>query len=220
MDCKSGFSWSLFAKMPVVGIMRMISCDLLLSVADIYCRNGFTTLEITVDSPGFDKALARCRASFQNKLNIGAGTVCCLKDLDRALEAGAQFVVTPNVNKPVIKQCKVLGIPIMVGAFSPTEVYRAWKHGASLVKLFPAGALVPSYLNDLKSGPMSQVDFLPTGGITFENATAYLAYGAKGIGVGSLLFDSELIEKRDWDALSIHFAQFSNLIREALNHHG
>lgn len=217
MEQKSGFSWTLFEKMPVVGILRRISCDLFLSIAEIYYQSGFTTLEITVDSPDFDEALRHGLANFRSRLNIGAGTVCCVEDLDRALAAGAQFVVTPNVNKPVIKRCKTLGIPIMVGAFSPTEVYSAWQYGASLVKLFPAGVLAPTYLNDLKGGPMPQVDFLPTGGITFENVMSYLAFGAKGVGVGSLLFDRDLIEKRDWRALSQRFAQFSNLMNKALN---
>lgn len=210
----TGFSWELFDTIPIVGILRRLPFETLVNVVEQYETSGFTTLEITVDSADFVVSMRCLSSRYRHKLNIGAGTVCCLADLEIALEAGAEFIVTPNVDEQVIGRCKDKGIPIIVGAFTPTEIYKAWSCGASLIKLFPSGGLGPGYLKDLKSGPMSQIDFLPTGGVSLENMTDYFAVGASGMGMGSLLFNHQLIYDRKWKELGTHLVQVRTRVQE------
>ncbi|MCE7066108.1 bifunctional 4-hydroxy-2-oxoglutarate aldolase/2-dehydro-3-deoxy-phosphogluconate aldolase [Dyadobacter sp. CY326] len=203
------FSWELFNKAPLVGIIRNISPDDVKKILPIYREAGLTTIEITMNTPG---AAEMIRLALENEgegLNIGAGTVCTKDDLEVALEAGAQFIVTPIINKKVIKSCVKKKVPIFPGAFTPTEIYNAWTLGATMVKIYPATSLGPEYIKDLKA-PMNQLKLLPTGGVGLENMTDFLKAGANGLGVGGQLFDKKLIQEQNWEGLKAHFQQFQS----------
>nr|WP_295933862.1 bifunctional 4-hydroxy-2-oxoglutarate aldolase/2-dehydro-3-deoxy-phosphogluconate aldolase [uncultured Dyadobacter sp.] len=202
------FSWELFNKAPLVGIIRNISPEDVKRILPIYREAGLTTVEITMNTPGASDIIRYALESEHYGLNIGAGTVCTKDDLEAALEAGAQFIVTPVISKKVIKSCVKKGIPVFPGAFTPTEIYNAWTMGASMVKIYPATSLGPEYIKDLKA-PMNQLKLLPTGGVGLENMSAFLKAGANGLGVGGQLFDKKLIQEKDWDGLKAHFLQFA-----------
>jgi 2-dehydro-3-deoxyphosphogluconate aldolase/(4S)-4-hydroxy-2-oxoglutarate aldolase len=123
------------------------------------------------------------------------------------MEAGAQFIVTPVINKKVIKSCVKKGIPVFPGGFSPTELYNAWSYGATMVKIYPATSLGEEYIKDLKA-PLNKLKVLPTGGINLENMQDFLRAGADGLGIGSQLFDKQLIKNKDWAGLKSHFEKF------------
>lgn len=201
------FSWELFNKAPLVGIIRNVSPDDLKRILPIYREAGLTTVEITMNTPGATDMIRYALENEHYGLNIGAGTVCTKEDLELALEAGAQFIVTPVISKKVIKSCVKKGIPVFPGAFTPTEIYNAWSLGASMVKIYPATSLGPEYIKDLKA-PMNQLKLLPTGGVGLENMAAFLKAGANGLGIGGQLFDKELIKNKNWDGLKAHFLQF------------
>lgn len=201
------FSWELFNKAPLVGIIRNVSPDDLKRILPIYREAGLTTVEITMNTPGATDMIRYALENEHYGLNIGAGTVCTKEDLELALEAGAQFIVTPVISKKVIKSCVKKGIPVFPGAFTPTEIYNAWSLGASMVKIYPATSLGPEYIKDLKA-PMNQLKLLPTGGVGLENMAAFLKTGANGLGIGGQLFDKELIKNKNWDGLKAHFLQF------------
>jgi 2-dehydro-3-deoxyphosphogluconate aldolase/(4S)-4-hydroxy-2-oxoglutarate aldolase len=201
------FSWELFNKAPLVGIIRNVSPEDLKSILPIYREAGLTTVEITMNTPGATDMIRYAIENEHHGLNIGAGTVCTKEDLDLALEAGAQFIVTPVISKKVIKSCVKKGIPVFPGAFTPTEIYNAWSLGASMVKIYPATSLGPDYIKDLKA-PMNQLKLLPTGGVGLENMAAFLKAGANGLGIGGQLFDKDLIKNKNWDGLKAHFLQF------------
>ena len=204
----SSFSYPLFNKMPIVGIMRNVNPEHTETIAEIYWESGLTCLEITMNSPGAEKSIARLVDLYQGKLNIGAGTVCSMDDLEKAIAAKAQFIVTPVINEEVIKACVVLNVPVFPGAYTPSEIYKAWSLGAAMIKLFPAGDLKPSYVKEILA-PLNQVNLMPTGGITLDNFAAYLAHGAKGVGIGSQLFPKAVIENKDWDSLRLIFLQLA-----------
>ena len=201
------FSWALFAKVPIVGIVRNIPLDDVTQLLPIYREAGLTTIEITMNTPGAESIIRYALDHHAGGLNIGAGTVCTLDDLDKALAAGAQFIVTPVTDKKVIRACVKQGIPIFPGAFTPTEVYKAWTLGASMVKVFPTTALGPDYIKDLKA-PLNQIKLLPTGGVTLYNIGQFLKAGADGLGIGSPLFDKALIQQKNWVDLKEHFQKF------------
>jgi 2-dehydro-3-deoxyphosphogluconate aldolase/(4S)-4-hydroxy-2-oxoglutarate aldolase len=204
---ESTFSWKLFKKAPIVGIVRNISFEDIKQILPIFREAGLTTIEITMNTPGAEAIIRYALENEQNGLNIGAGTVCSKEDLNVALDAGAQFIVTPVINKKVIKSCVKKGVPIFPGAFTPTEIYNAWTLGASMVKIYPATSLGPEYIKDLKA-PMSQLKLLPTGGVGLDNMSDFLKTGANGLGIGGQLFDKKLIQEKNWEGLRAHFQQF------------
>lgn len=202
------FSWNRFESVPIIGIVRGIPLVQIRKFIPAYISAGLATIEIAMNSPDAKGAIQFLTDDYSKELNIGAGTVCNDHDLDNALESGAQFIVSPIVSKSVIRRCSDLEIPVFPGAFTPTEIYEAWELGASMVKVYPAGVLGPSYIKDLKA-PLNQIKLLPTGGINAENMMVFMKAGASGVGLGSSLFNKHLIEQENWEALGKHFAQFA-----------
>ncbi|GAB3021707.1 bifunctional 4-hydroxy-2-oxoglutarate aldolase/2-dehydro-3-deoxy-phosphogluconate aldolase [Spirosoma pulveris] len=208
------FSWELFSKAPVVGIIRGLQPDDIHHIMPVYREAGLTTIEVTMNTD-FAEAIIQNAVKYHSEgLNIGAGTVCTLDDLDKALAAGAQFIVTPILDKKVIKACVKRGVPIFPGAFTPSEIYKAWSLGASMVKIYPATSLGPDYIKDLKA-PLSQLKLMPTGGISLDNMAAYFSAGADGLGIGSHLFDKALIKQKDWEGLKKHLQDFVERMKKA-----
>ena len=114
-----------------------------------------------------------------------------------AREAGAQFIVTPNTDRPIIHAIKALGLLAFPGAMTPTEAQRAHAAGADAVKIFPAGTLGPAYLKAIAS-PLSHIPFLAVGGVNDTNIAEFLRAGAIGAGVGGNLVNREWIEREEW----------------------
>src|SRR3712207_2756512 len=135
------FSWELYHKLPIIGILRNTSAKLIKQILTVYRDAGFTNIEITMETPQAKELIKEAITSFGSSLNIGAGTVCTENQLNAALEAGACFIVTPIVNKGVIERCVLQKVPIFPGAFTPTEIFLAWSAGATMVKIFPASLL-------------------------------------------------------------------------------
>ncbi|MGV3556811.1 bifunctional 4-hydroxy-2-oxoglutarate aldolase/2-dehydro-3-deoxy-phosphogluconate aldolase [Larkinella arboricola] len=203
------FSWELFTKTPIIGIVRNLAVDDVVNVLPVYREAGLSTIEITMNTPGAEELIRYAREREPSGLNIGAGTVCTKRDLERALLAGAQFIVTPILDETVIKTCVERQIPIFPGAFTPSEIYKAWSLGAPMIKVFPAASLGPSYIKEVKA-PLSQIKLVPTGGVGLTNMADFLKAGADGLGIGGQLFDRNLIKNQDWDGLKIHFQSFVN----------
>ena len=210
---KKEFSWEEFLRVPVVGIARSISFEDICYILPIYQSSGLNTIEITMNSLDAENMIRYAREKYSNSLNVGAGTVCTLQDLDKALSAGAQFIVTPIMNEQIIEVCLKKQVPIFPGAFTPTEIFKAWSAGANMVKVFPTTELGPQYIKDIKS-PLNQIRLMPTGGVNIDNCINYLRAGAEGLGIGSQLFDKTLIRDKNWEALSEHFILFVKKIKD------
>lgn len=194
-----------------MGILRGMQPEVVRQIASVFQSAGLSTLEVTMNTAGAPKIIARLRKEFPN-LNIGAGTVCTLTDLQTAIAAGAQFIVTPILDEEVIRTAAGQHIPVFPGAYSPTEIYQAWAAGASAVKVFPATRLGPQYLKDV-AGPLPQIKLLPTGGVSAANIGTFFAAGAFGVGMGSSLFDKQLIGMGDLAGLKDHFLTIKHAIR-------
>jgi 2-dehydro-3-deoxyphosphogluconate aldolase / (4S)-4-hydroxy-2-oxoglutarate aldolase len=210
------FSWQNFDKMPIVGIVRGICFEDFQKILPAFIKSGLTTVEVTMNTPNVESLIRFALKEYAGILNVGAGTVCSMEDLDAAIGFGAQFIVTPLINEEVIRSCVSNNIPIFPGALTPTEIYFAWKLGAKIVKIFPAGFLGPGYIQDLK-GPLDKVKLLPTGGISISNMESFLKTGIAGFGIGSPLFDKALIAAKDWTSLEKHFTCYVKLIENFRN---
>lgn len=201
-----------FQKAPIVGIIRGQSLESVLKIAETYEAAGLTTLEITMNTAGAAAMISTLRSKFPN-LNIGAGTVCNLPELREAIDAGAQFIVTPIIDETVIEHAVNENIPIFPGAFSPTEIYRAWSLGAPAVKVFPATKLGVEFVKDVL-GPLDQIKLLPTGGVSKSNIKSFFEAGAFGVGMGSSMIDKKLVNAGDYEGLKKHFVSIKNEISE------
>lgn len=191
------FSWELFQRLPVVGILRGVENRHLASLVEAAIAGGLTNLEITMNTPGAADQIGEAVMLSGSRLNIGAGTVLGHTQFEAALAAGATFIVTPIVEPRVIELSCQAGVPIFPGALSATEVVRAWELGAAMVKVFPAEAFGPAYIKSLKA-PLPQIKLLPTGGVDLNTLGDYVKAGADGLGVGSPLFNRDRIAAQDW----------------------
>ncbi len=191
------FSWSTFEALPVIGILRGYGAHQVEHIVSASALGGLRNIEITMNSRHATALIKLAIDVADEKMNVGAGTVCTLSELDAALSAGASFIVTPIVNADVIQQCKQAQVPVIPGGFTPTEIYNAWQLGADMVKIFPANLFGPGYIKDLK-GPLGQIKLVPTGGITAQNLPEYHKNGACGFGVATPLFDKRRVEAQEW----------------------
>ncbi len=125
------------------------------------------------------------------------GTVLTAEDAIAAIDAGAQFVVTPAVRPAVIAACRERNTPILCGAFTPSEALAAHDAGADMVKIFPARMGGPKYISDILA-PLPFLKLVPTGGVSPENARSYLEAGAAAVGIGGNLVSAATVAARDW----------------------
>lgn len=196
---------------PVVGgvlaIVRLRSREPAEQIADALARGGVHQLEVTLPTPGAERAVERWRR--RPGLVVGAGTVRTARDVRRAVDAGAQFLVTPTVCEAVLEAAAAAGVPVICGAATPTEIESAWRRGAAAVKVFPARPLGgPSYVRAVRE-PLDDIPLVPTGGIADDAVADYRRAGCVGVGVGGGLVAEELVARADWDALTGRAAAFA-----------
>jgi 2-dehydro-3-deoxyphosphogluconate aldolase/(4S)-4-hydroxy-2-oxoglutarate aldolase len=172
-----------------IAIGRGVSAAAAPRIGEALAAGGVLAMELTLNEPEADalaaiEALA-ARAADLGAL-VGAGTVLSVDAAQRAIDAGAAFIVSPTTNQELIAWCAARGVPSFPGALSPTEIHAAWAAGASAVKLFPAASVGPSYLKQI-AGPFPDIPFVPTGGVSAETATDWMAAGAVAVGMGGWL---------------------------------
>lgn len=167
-----------------VAIVRMPDQDAGQKVADRIVAAGLTTIEITLTNPG---ALAIIENLAKNpEVQVGVGTVVDSKDVIRAKNAGASFIVSPNTDEDVIGETKRAGLISLPGVATPTEVAQAKKYGADILKLFPASTFGPGHLKALRD-PFPGNYWCPTGGLSADSVGDWFAAGANVVGVGGPL---------------------------------
>ncbi|WP_273565469.1 bifunctional 4-hydroxy-2-oxoglutarate aldolase/2-dehydro-3-deoxy-phosphogluconate aldolase [Maribacter halichondriae] len=212
MQHNTSFSWERFKKAPIIGILRGLNLDTVQKITKTYLDAGLYTMEITMNTVGAETIISKLRNEFP-EMNIGAGTVCTMKDLEAALNAESQFIVTPIIDENVIKRAVALNIPIFPGAFTPSEIYRAWSLGAAAVKVFPATQLGPKYIKDVLA-PLNEIKLIPTGGVSKDTIKSFFEAGAFGVGMGSSLLDNDLIKRSDYEGLKSHFLAIKEEVKD------
>ena len=186
-------------------IIRGADPEAAVATSLVLLRSGIRFLEVSLVTADALGVIAEVARSAPDGAAIGAGTVLTRDDVTRAAEAGARFVVTPAVTESVAESVAV-GIPVLAGAFTPTEALTAMRLGAAAVKLFPSALGGPAYLRALRD-PLPDVPFVPVGGVDVSLAAEYLAVGAIAVGVGSPLV-GDAVRGGDLDALRARAAAF------------
>jgi 2-dehydro-3-deoxyphosphogluconate aldolase/(4S)-4-hydroxy-2-oxoglutarate aldolase len=160
---------------------------------------GIRTVELTFTTPD---VLDHLRAAAgEPGVDLGVGTVLTGDQAKAAIDAGATFLVTPGLRRAVADVAVAAGVPVYLGAFTPTEVAEAMDLGASAVKIFPAGRLGPKYLTDLL-GPFPHAQLLPSGGVTEDNAAEFLAAGASAVCAGTSVVPPAAVAAGEWDLIT------------------
>jgi 2-dehydro-3-deoxyphosphogluconate aldolase/(4S)-4-hydroxy-2-oxoglutarate aldolase len=198
----------------IVAIIRMKEPDKVRAVVDAIAAGGVTTLEVTMTVPNAVGLIAELAPAMPSGFLLGAGTVLDAATAARVIDAGAQFVVSPVFRRQVIAACHEREVPAMPGCFTPTEILEAWDVGADIVKVFPATALGPGFLKDLR-GPLPQVKLMPTGGVTIDNAGEWIKGGATAVGIGTALLDAKAIAAGDYAALTANARRLVANVRAA-----
>ncbi|MDT0116813.1 bifunctional 4-hydroxy-2-oxoglutarate aldolase/2-dehydro-3-deoxy-phosphogluconate aldolase [Microbacterium sp. PRF11] len=147
-------------------------------------EGGVRSVELTLTTPGTFDAFAALRSTFDG--DLGIGTVTTLDQLERAIDVGADYLVTPITSSVLVERAVAAGIPIVPGGLTPTELHSSWAAGATAVKIFPAGQVGPCYLKDLR-GPFPDIAVIPSGGVDADSAAAWLSAGAVAVSVGGPL---------------------------------
>lgn len=187
-------------EIPVVGIIRGADTAAVEGAFAAAARGGFRTLEITLNRPEAFEQITAIRKRYGGDIELGAGTVLDAAAAEKAVAAGAEFIVTPALIPDVIAFCRARNIPVFPGAMTPTEIFSAHRAGAAMIKVFPSSVLGPAYIKSLK-GPFPDIPLMPTGGVTVELVGEYFAAGAAALGVGGELFNKEWLSKGDWKSI-------------------
>jgi 2-dehydro-3-deoxyphosphogluconate aldolase/(4S)-4-hydroxy-2-oxoglutarate aldolase len=185
----------------VVAVIRMKDAGKLRAVLDAIAEGGVRAIEVTMSVPGAVGLIAQLAPVLPSSILFGAGTVTDAATARVVIDAGAQYIVSPVFRREVIDVCHERGIAVAPGCFTPTEILDAHEYGADLVKVFPATALGPSYIKDVRA-PLPQVRLMPTGGVTLDNAGDWIRAGAVAVGVGSALLDTKAIEEGRLEVLT------------------
>ena len=188
-------------KAGVVAVIRMKDPAKVQAVVDAIAAGGVHAIEVTMTVPGAVKLIEQLAPRMPSGFLLGAGTVLDAATAAQVIDAGAQFIVSPVYRTSLITACHARGVPVTPGCFTPTEILDAWEAGADIVKVFPATALGPGYIKDVRA-PLPQVKLMPTGGVTVDNAGEWIAAGAVAVGVGSALLDTKAIDAGDYAALT------------------
>jgi 2-dehydro-3-deoxyphosphogluconate aldolase/(4S)-4-hydroxy-2-oxoglutarate aldolase len=185
----------------VVAVIRMKDAGRLRAVIDAIAEGGVRAIEVTMSVPGAVGLIAKLAPVLPSSILFGAGTVVDAATARAVIDAGARFIVSPVFRREVIDVCHERDIVVAPGCFSPTEILDAHEYGADVVKVFPATALGPQYIKDVRA-PMPQLKLMPTGGVTLDNAGDWIRAGAVAVGVGSSLLDTKAIDEGRLDVIA------------------
>ncbi len=174
------------ARIRVVAVIRGTSADHAVAMAEALIRGGVLGIEITYSTPDCCAAIRRVVAGAPAEAAIGVGTVMTCGQLADALSAGATYAVSPHFDPVLVAEARRLGLPMLPGAITPSEIVAAWNAGATCIKLFPGSLVGVDYVKALK-GPLPHIPLMPTGGVSLDNLHEWFAAGVVAVGMGGNL---------------------------------
>lgn len=203
--------------MPVIGILRDIPRHSEEICAKTASDCGLKAIEVTMNTDGAAEIIAALKdACKPYNIKVGAGTVRHDSDLNKALLAGASFIVTPNTRSNIVRTAGCERVPIIPGALTPTEVQKAYDLGATAVKIFPVNCVGgPEYIKALR-GPFRDIPLLACGGVTAENAGEYIKAGANLLAFGGSIFNAKLMQDGNWDEIKSRLNKLLDAVRSAM----
>ena len=190
----------------IIAIVRGVASEDMLPLVRALEAGGVRAIEVTFDQrapeswPDTLRAIRAIADEFNGRVLPGAGTVLTPEQVRMAHDAGATYIISPDVDEAVIAQTRALGMASLPGALTPTEIMRAVRAGCDIVKIFPAGELGAGYIKSIRA-PLGHVPMFAVGGVNAANAAEFMRAGVSGLGVGGALTDRALIAGRRFDLI-------------------
>jgi 2-dehydro-3-deoxyphosphogluconate aldolase / (4S)-4-hydroxy-2-oxoglutarate aldolase len=185
----------------IVAVIRVKDPERVRGIVSALAAGGVRALEVTMTVPGAVDLIRDLAPRIPDGFLLGAGTVTDAATARAVIDAGASFVVGPVFRVDVLAACHERGVPAIPGCLSPTEILDAYEAGADIIKVFPATALGPQFIKDVRA-PLPQVKLMPTGGVTVENAGDWIRAGAVAVGLGSALVDAAAAESGRFEEIT------------------
>ncbi len=184
----------------VVAVIRRLLPTVWEDVVRSLVNGGIHILEVTMDAADAPKQIEHVLANYGDSVLVGAGTVLTVEQARQAVAVGSKFLVCPHLDEELMDEANRLGVPMIPGVMTPSEIRRAIKYGAKTVKVFPANVVGPGFVRDVL-GPFSGLSMMVTGGLTLDNFASFLQAGAEMVGLGSFLFPRSDLDEMNWVAI-------------------
>ena len=191
----------------IIAVVRAKRADQVVPLAEALVAGGVIAVEVTMTTPDAIAAIREVKQKLGARALIGVGTVLNVATCRAAIEAGAEFVVSPIVRPELVPICHAANVPVMLGAYTPTEAQLAHEAGADFVKIFPADGLGPKYIRNLLA-PLPHLRIVPTGGVDQHNVADFLKAGCAAVGAGGSLITAKILETDNWTELTCVAREF------------
>ncbi len=196
----------------IIAVVRALSTEQVIPLAEALISGGVHAVEVTMTTPNAIDAISNAVRHFGRKALIGVGTVLNADTANKAIAAGADFVVSPIARPEIARAAAAAQRPVMLGAYTPTEAQLVHDSGADFVKLFPADTLGTTYIKAIRA-PLPHLKIVPTGGVTVDNIAEFFKAGCVAVGVGSSMITREILQQNNWPELTRLAAQFVKAAR-------
>jgi 2-dehydro-3-deoxyphosphogluconate aldolase / (4S)-4-hydroxy-2-oxoglutarate aldolase len=198
----------------VVAVVRAPRPEVVLPLAEALLAGGVPAIEVTMTTPNALEVIRQISPKLGSRAIVGVGTVLDAQTAQRAVDAGAQFVVSPIMRPEIAKVARAADRPVMLGAFTPTEAQAAYEAGSDFVKIFPADALGAKFIKAILA-PLPHLRIIPTGIAKPEDVTAFIQAGCVGVGLGSLLVPRQALRESNWAEFTRLAGHFIGLVAQA-----
>jgi 2-dehydro-3-deoxyphosphogluconate aldolase/(4S)-4-hydroxy-2-oxoglutarate aldolase len=198
----------------IIAVVRARSAEQVIPLATALLDGGVIAIEVTMTTPNAIAAIRDASAKLGKNALIGVGTVLNARTAAEAMDAGAEFVVSPVTREEIAKEANQRGRPVMLGAYTPTEAQAAYEAGADFIKIFPAEGLGPAYIKAIRA-PLPHLRIVPTGGVALDNIGEWFKAGCPAVGAGSSLISPKILESNDWPELTRIAAEFVKAAKAA-----
>lgn len=202
---------SAIKKYKICAIIRGAEAEKAVKIAQSLFDGGIKLIEVTFNTDKAIEMIEAIKRTMGDKMYVGAGTVLDQETAILAINAGAEFILSPSISEGMIKVCNRYGKVAIPGIMTPSEAVRAMELGADILKFFPAGELGPGYLKSIRS-PLNHIEFIAVGGINLDNAKSFMKSGAIGLGIGDSLVDNSLVINSKFTELKKRANNFVQLL--------
>ncbi|HYG22873.1 MAG TPA: bifunctional 4-hydroxy-2-oxoglutarate aldolase/2-dehydro-3-deoxy-phosphogluconate aldolase [Verrucomicrobiae bacterium] len=191
----------------IIAVVRAQKAEQVLPLSEALLAGGVIAIEITMTTPNAIEAIREASRKLGDRALIGVGTVLDGDTCRAAIDAGAQFVVSPIGRRELVPIAAAAGKPIMLGAYTPTEAQLAHEAGSDFIKIFPADTFGPNYIKALKA-PLPHLNIVPTGGVDAGNVADWFKAGVAAVGAGSSLVSAKILSDAAWPELTRRAEEF------------
>ena len=205
---------SLLTDPGIIAVVRAQKTDQVLPLSEALIAGGVIAIEITMTTPNAIEAIREASQKISSRGVVGVGTVLDAESCRAAIQAGAEFVVSPILRPELVPICHAADRPVMLGAYTPTEAQLAHEAGADFIKIFPSDGLGPNYIRAIRA-PLPHLRIIPTGIAKADDIAEFIKAGCVGVGLGSLLVSSEILRTNNWSELTRSAKALRSLVEKA-----